>query len=146
MKVFFDRCFGKRLPEALKNLKPPFEVIGYFDRYTEQHNGPALPDDIWLGDAGKAGWIVITLDDKWHHEASHVEAIQQHRVGCFVLSGAQDPNWLRARLVLEALPDILTKSETVPRPFLFRVDKNGRVTPKYVISTGTPRASGGPVA
>lgn len=133
MILFFDRCFGKRLPQALRDIDLPCSVVGYFDKYQEEHNGPALPDDVWLRDAGKHGWIVVTMDDKWHHELVHSEAIITYQVGCFVLSGSQDPLWKRVKIVLDAFPRIQEIVATDSRPFLYRVDKHGRVTAKHLV-------------
>lgn len=145
MTLFFDRCFGKRLPEALRMLKPPADIISYYDRYQDPAVGPGIPDDAWLGEAGREGWTVVTMDNKWHLEDIHIAAIAAHRVGAFVLSGAQDATWARAKLILADMDRLIDLSRSTPRPFLYRIEKTGRITQR-LMELAEQGAPAGPVA
>ncbi|MBV9518288.1 MAG: hypothetical protein JO068_09215 [Hyphomicrobiales bacterium] len=66
LTFYFDRCFGTRLPDAIRRARPPFNV--------EFHHNPRnrfpheTPDDQWLEMAGKSGWIVFSHDRKFHRK------------------------------------------------------------------------------
>jgi PIN like domain len=81
-------------------LDPPFEV--------KHHRGegfaPDMPDDEWLAIVGAKKWIVISHDAKWHREEGPLMAIQQHRISCFYLWGAQMPMWNKTALLAKVFP------------------------------------------
>ena len=82
LTFYFDRCFGKRFPEALLKMQTPFGV--------EYHDSPTnrfpddMEDDEWLKIVGAKNWIVFSHDKKWHGEMPAITAIKQHKIGCFI--------------------------------------------------------------
>jgi hypothetical protein len=122
LTLFFDRCAGKLLPQALLLLKCPFEV--------KYHQGEGFKhdteDDAWLHKIGPRKWIVLSYDAKWQDEAPAVEAIKQHKIGCFYLPGATSIGFFRlTRFALgyKKMRDIVAK-ET--RPFIYKIDGSNR--------------------
>jgi hypothetical protein len=83
-------------------------------------------DDIWLHDVGPKKWIVLSYDAKWQDESTAIEAIKQHKIGCFYLSGASSIGFFRLTrfaLSYRKMRDIVAKES---RPFIYRIDASNR--------------------
>jgi PIN like domain len=86
LTFYFDRCFGKRFPEALAHAGIPQKVE--YQHGKSNNFSQSMPDDAWLEICGKNGWIVFSHDQKFHSITTEATAIKQHKVGCFYLPGA----------------------------------------------------------
>ena len=64
--LYFDRCIGKKVPEALSRITCPFQVRWHQGEGFEQ----GLEDDKWLHTVGEKKWVVISHDAKWHRADS----------------------------------------------------------------------------
>jgi len=118
--IFFDRNAGKRIPSALTLLNPPFEIRAHHELFAQD-----TPDDEWLTAIGKAGWVVIGFDRKFHRRTSEAVAFVAHGVGCFYLSGANWKTWDRFRVFIRVSDWLIDLAQNTPRPFIFRVDSRG---------------------
>ncbi len=126
LTFYFDRNFGKRFPEALAHMKPPFKVEWH---HNKTNNFPQnMQDDRWLEICGRNGWIAFSHDQKFHAVAVEAMAIKQHNVGCFYLPGASSQTFDKLQYFFKAYPMILSLA-TVPRPFLYRVMPTGNINP-----------------
>jgi PIN like domain len=121
---YFDRCFGKRFPEALLKMNTPFKVE--YHHSTTNKFDDEMPDDEWLSIVGKKNWIVFSHDRKFHEDAPAIEAIKQHKIGCFYLWGASVPTWDKYVCLARSYRRIVERLKT-PKPFIFRVAHNYRV-------------------
>ena len=122
LTLFFDRCVGKLLPQALLLLKCPFEVK-YHQGEGFKHN---TEDDTWLHKIGPKKWVVLSFDAKWQDESAAVEAIKQHKIGCFYLAGASSIGFFRLTrfaLAYRRLRDIVANEK---RPFIYKIDGRNR--------------------
>jgi hypothetical protein len=124
LTFYFDRCFGKRFPEALEKMNTPFKVE-YHDSRSNNFR-QEMPDDEWLAIVGQKNWFVFSHDRKFHDDAPAMEAIKQHKIGCFYLWGASVPTWDKYVCLARAYDKIKQRLST-PKPFIFRVAHNYRV-------------------
>lgn len=143
LTFYFDRNFGKGLPTSLLALK--LKVVHHHAHKAdlgmscksrkEQLFGPETPDDEWLQYVGKKGWIAFSHDEKFHLPGyeNEMAAIKQFGVGCFYLWGANARCHEKALCFLKAYDQIVKVVETTPRPFIYRIDKNGKLS-KVAIS------------
>ena len=122
MILFFDRSVGDRIPQALLHLKSPVGI-----EYHRRHFAPDCPDDVWLAEVGRHGWFVVSQDYKHHVLPNELAAIRQFNVGLFYLEGAELPMWETMRLIMRTFDRIVAAAESTPRPFVFRVRRNGRL-------------------
>lgn len=122
MTFLFDRCVPGNLPQALKKLRSPIQPVLHRDYFP----GPT-DDDVWLTEVGLNGWFVVTQDYKWHLEAAQIAAIKTYKLGCFYLWGASAPTWEIARTFFRAFDGIQRVIQETPRPFIYRIDRNGRL-------------------
>ena len=108
MILFFDRNFG-RVPEALRVLD--LEVIGHDERFS-----PDTPDEEWLAEAGRQGWVVVTHDRGIPANETELAAVIAGSVACFVLPGGNASLWEKTREVAFAWRKInaILNDETPP--------------------------------
>ena len=87
------------------------------------------PDDEWLSYVGKKGWIAFSHDAKFHKVGYEPElaAIKQFDLGCFYLWGGSALKYEKARCFLKAYERILVAIETTPRPFIYKIEKSGKL-------------------
>jgi len=138
VELYFDRCVGVGLPNALR-------MLGLTNVY-HQHIDPRLvpgwtwkpgqrelfavdtPDDIWLSEVGKRGWVVIGQDYRYHERAAECTAIRQHSIKVFYLWGATASKLEKMKAYINAHDDILDAVRTQSGPFVYRISQYGRLT------------------
>ncbi len=81
MTVFFtDRDLGKRFPEIL--AAAGLQVERHAD-----HFAPNCPDETWLSEIGKRGWVAITHDGRIRYKPNELAAVIEHQVTLLVMVG-----------------------------------------------------------
>ncbi len=90
MILFLDRNLGPRVPQALRLLD--LDVIGHDERFPSD-----TPDEVWLSEAGRQGWVVVTHDRGIAENEKELEAVVAGSVPCFVLPGGSASHWEKAR-------------------------------------------------
>jgi hypothetical protein len=137
LKLYFDKNVGTKLPEALELLK--LSVAWHAMKQSKlgvtgpKHDAPLFQpkeqDDVWLADVGARDWIVFSHDRKFHKPGFEAElaAIKLHKVACFYLWGGSAKKFEKAQCFFKAYDRIMTTVANVPRPFIFDVQKNGRL-------------------
>jgi len=124
LTLYFDRCIGKKVPEALLKLTCPFQV--------KWHNGEgfeaALEDDKWLHEVGAKKWIVISHDAKWHREPPAIEAIRQHKIKCFYLHGANSQMFFKIGSLAHNWRKVTHLINSERGPFIYRISAKNRLS------------------
>ena len=138
--LYFDRCVGTQIPEALRRLgmKNVYHhhihraVVGETPTRDQQtlflHD---TPDDEWMEYVGERGWVVISQDYRLQLQRSTLSAIKQHRVRIFYLWGAEALKIETMRTFLNARRRIMNFAAQNPGPYIFRVSKGGQLS-KYM--------------
>ena len=125
LTFYFDRCFGKRFPEALWKANPPFRV--------EYHHNKAnnfaqnIDDDAWLNLVGPKGWIVFSHDRRFHDQSPCLVAMKQHNIGCFYLWGGSAETWEKLRCFVRRYDRVYDLVNATKRPFIFHVGLHGQI-------------------
>ena len=79
--VFFaDRDLGKQFPRILREA-------GLTVERHDDHFRPDTPDEEWLAEAGRRGWIAITHDKRIRYKPNELAAVMAHQVSLLVLIG-----------------------------------------------------------
>ena len=128
MIFFWDKNVPRRIPEALRLLRPPFNVEIYIERYPLSDRYPEGGDERWLRAAGEQEWFVITQDWRLHTRDNERRAIEDYGVGVFYLWGAEARKWEVTRTFACAYDRIVAWANTTPRPFICRVSHTGRLS------------------
>jgi hypothetical protein len=85
------------------------------------------PDDEWLHEIGPKKWIVCSHDKKWQDESLAVEAIKQHKIGCFFLYGANSLNFFKVGSLAYNFSKVQGILGRERRPFIYTIDKRNRL-------------------
>lgn len=78
---FTDRDLGKQFPEILR--ASGLTVERHADHFRDN-----TPDEDWLREIGRRGWIVLTHDRRIRYKPNEREAVFRHGVGLLVIIGA----------------------------------------------------------
>lgn len=123
LTFYFDRCFGKKFPSILEQAKPPFKIQShYICKFPDD-----MKDDDWLSYVGQKGWIVFSLDHKFHKNKTEAAAIKQHNIGCFYLDGASSGTWERLISFARGYSKVEDVIRAEKKPFLFHVGRSGHI-------------------
>jgi hypothetical protein len=80
-RVYFtDRDLGKRFGEILK-------AGGLAVERHADHFDPDAPDEVWLADVGKRGWIALTHDQRIRYKPNERDAVMRHGVALLIIVG-----------------------------------------------------------
>jgi hypothetical protein len=82
-EFFVDRSLGKSIVEGLRATG--LTVHSMADIYGEKR-AQLLPDEVWLRDAGKNDWIVLTKDDAIRRRPAERDALTEAAVRAFCLT------------------------------------------------------------
>ena len=116
-----DASLGYRIvPDAIR--RKGAEVIAHDDRFE-----PGTPDAVWLEEAGRQGWIVLTKDKKIRYRENERRALQRARVAAFVVVGKNLTGEEIAKALVLALPRMIRATHRTPRPFIATVTPGGSV-------------------
>src|SRR5262245_42661349 len=79
--VFFvDRSLGRHIiPDAIRNTGAQVELH-------DSHFSQDAQDHVWLAEAGKCGWVVLTKDKRLRYRAVETNALMSAKVRAFVLT------------------------------------------------------------
>jgi hypothetical protein len=123
LTFFFDRNIGKRLPEALMHLQPPFAVRWHL----KEGFAHDMPHDRWMEIVGPKGWIVIGQDWKFHIRENELKAIKQHAIRCFYLPGTGASKWDTYCRIIRSHKRLMDVSKREKPPFIFDLKGNGHL-------------------
>jgi len=113
-----DRSLGKGLALAL--IGAGEQAIAHDQRFP-----PDAPDVVWLAEAGRQHWIVLTKDKRIRYRELEREALIRGGLAAFVLTSSGLRGEEIAALVLEHLSRIKHLAAFQPRPFVASVNKSG---------------------
>jgi hypothetical protein len=98
-------------------------VIAHDERFAQNTD-----DDVWLREAGRRDWIVVTKDEKIRRRIGEQRAIVEAGVRCFCFhpsKGLTGPQM--AAILVAALPRILFVAEREDVGFVKTIDRRGRI-------------------
>ncbi len=100
------------------------------------HFLPATPDEEWLPEVGRRGWVVLTHDERIRYKHNELAAVMRHGVALLVVQG-QAPYPQLAEWFVQTLPRIEAFVAAHAPPYIAKVQ---RPTPKEL--TGNAKAPG----
>jgi len=125
-EVFVDRSLGRRkVPDALRAAGLDVTVIAHDDVFAQDTD-----DEVWLREAGRRGWIVLTKDEGIRRKPGEQRIIVDAGVRCFCLhptTGMRAEDM--ATILTSALPRITAIAESHKRRggFVYLIDRRGRI-------------------
>lgn len=119
--LFIDRCaWSHRLGEALQVAGIPF--IAHQHRF--RHD---TPDEEWLTEAGRSGWIVITRDKNIRRKPNEIAAMNAFRVIAFILAAGDASAADTATLIIQLHRRIIALASAARPPAVFTVTLRGQI-------------------
>ncbi len=94
-------------------------------RHTEQFPR-GVADEIWLGQAGKSGWIVLTRDKRIRYRQLERLALQAAGVRAFVFTGGNVTAADTGAILCRALERIRGICQVNPGPFIYHIGQSGK--------------------
>jgi hypothetical protein len=129
VRLFVDRDLGKKLGRSLRAIGVPTAI--HDERYP-QSPAETVPDTLWILEATKREEIILSRDGGLARRRTvEIQAIVNAGGRCFVLEtgNASAIDYLRA--VMAAWPRIVDIVATESPPFVFGINRDGRVTRRY---------------
>jgi hypothetical protein len=116
---FVDRSLGGvTVPEALRAAGAT--VVALDERFTHD-----TPDEVWLSECGRRGWIVLTRDQRLRYRPAEIQALRESGCLVFVVTAGQMTGPDLAALLVTVLPAILDMALSSKRPAIYRVTSSG---------------------
>ncbi len=122
--VFFvDRSLGRRIvPDALRTAGAQVEIH-------DDHFPQDAQDQVWLTEAGKRGWVVLTKDKHIRYRTAEIHALITAKLCAFVLTARGDLSGEEiGKIFVKALPAMNKMCAAVSPPFLAHVSRDGIVS------------------
>ncbi len=122
--VFFvDRSLGRKIiPGALREAGE--EVRAHDDHFAQDTR-----DEVWLGDVGQRGWVVLTKDKHIRYRAVEIHALRAANVRAFVLAARGDLSGAEVgQIFVKALRAMKKLCKTTRPPFIALVSRDSKVT------------------
>ena len=120
--LFIDICaWSHRLRDALDALDAPYVAL-------TQHFSTNTPDEEWLQEVGKRGWILLTRDERIRRRPNELQAFRNHGVIGFVLTAGNASAADTAALVTRLYPKLIRKAKAAKPPAMFTVTLAGTIS------------------
>ena len=114
--IFIDRSIPRDIADALAHVRDDVEWL-------EPRFPGNTPDEDWLAEAGRQGWVVVTRDKRIRRRRAELRALVDNHAGCFVLASAGNlSRWETLKIVVPTLDEMVRRFDETPRPFIFSID------------------------
>jgi len=121
--VFFvDRSLGQKvIAEKLRQSGVKVEIH-------DDHFPQDAPDEHWIEEVGKKGWVVLTKDDRIRYRPAALEAYRRHKVRVFIFGSGEMKAQEMADAFVKALPKISRFASRRTAPFFAGISRSGLVS------------------
>lgn len=118
---YLDECLGgNKVYTALTHAGLSVELHStHFQRGT--------PDDQWLPEVGKRGWILLTQDKRIRHRKNEILALRQNDVRAFIVTAKNLRGEEIGALIVKALPKILRILNDTEPPLVAMINRDSVV-------------------
>jgi predicted nuclease of predicted toxin-antitoxin system len=119
LTIFLDESLdGDAVASALRNAGAI--VVRHTERFER-----GIADEVWLTEAGKNNWVVLTRDKRIRYRRLERLALQSARVRAFVFTGGNVTSKDTGTILANALRRINNISHTNAGPFIFHIGRSG---------------------
>jgi hypothetical protein len=95
------------------------------ERLTE-HFAKGTADEVWLTEAGRNAWVVLTRDKRTRYRYLERLALKTARVRAFVFTGGNVTGSETGAILAGALSRIERICRTDPGPFIYHIGRSGK--------------------
>jgi hypothetical protein len=119
---FIDRSLGRAI------IRNALQQAGVRVEIHDDHFKPDEADVVWLAEAGRRSWVVLTKDGRIRTRSLERIALREAGVHAFFLGGRQLSGPKMADAYVRALPAILRAVAAAKTPIWMSVHQDGRLT------------------
>ena len=124
MRMLFDENVPQIIASALRDLSvvdfSEHEITSIADLGKQ-----GIPDTEVLHEVGKGG-ILVTYDKDFKTQKALYQIVKQNGIGVFWIRQSKNQRmWDLVQLLVKHWPEIIQKAESIKKPFLMEVTKNG---------------------
>lgn len=121
LTLFIDRdAWSTKLDLALRAAEIPF--VAHRDVFAHD-----TPDETWLAEVGRRGWLVLTRDQNIRRRPDELKALRDAGVLLFALTSGNLSAQETADLVIASWPKMVRIAGTTIRPAIFSITRGGDV-------------------
>jgi hypothetical protein len=120
-EFFVDRSLGKSIVDGLREVD--LTVHSMADIYGEE-SAQLLADEVWLRDAGRNDWIVLTKDDAIRRRPAERDALTEAAVRVFCLTNRNMRGEEQTKRFVSNRHRILRQARK-PGPYIYGVYAEG---------------------
>jgi hypothetical protein len=84
------------------------------------------PDEVWLAEAGRNGWVVLTRDKRIRYRQLERLALQAAKVRAFVFTGGNVTGEETGAILAGSLDRVSKIARADPGPFIYHIGRSGR--------------------
>lgn len=125
MRLFVDRDAGPSIGLALRAVGVDVEL------YRERYESALVPDERWIAEVTSHGLVILTKDTHIRTRPAERAVFEAAGARAVVLATRGATRLANLRGLLIAWPRIEAECATRDAPFMFGVDRDGRMT-QYV--------------
>jgi hypothetical protein len=85
-----------------------------------------FPNEVWLAEAGRNGWVVLTRDKRIRYRQLERLALQAAKVRAFVFAGGNVTGEETGAILAGSLERITKIARTDAGPFIYHIGRSGR--------------------
>jgi len=122
--LFIDCSIGKHPVGALRSAGA--NVVHLDDIFPQN-----TPDEEWLTEAGKQGWIVLTKDKGIRYKPNEITMFKKSGVVAVVLVSGNMKREEMAKLLCESLKNIFRAAGKATPPAMFALTRDGKLNQKF---------------
>ncbi len=120
-----DRAFGsKTVARALAERAVP---LGHRVERLDDHFPPDTEDEVWLTEAGRRHWVVVTRDQRIMVNQRERQALLDHGVAAFIYTGGAASGQESSRILCIVLRTMEVILQLHARPFIAKITKEPNV-------------------
>jgi len=97
-------------------------VVTHNERFPER-----TPDEVWLRESGRQGWIVLSKDKMIRRRRLELDSIRHHGVAAFFLTSGDLTGADMAGIFVSTLPQMYRLASRLPRPFIATIAPSGAI-------------------
>ncbi|HWV39785.1 MAG TPA: hypothetical protein VN033_15045 [Vulgatibacter sp.] len=116
--MFVDCCLAH-------HVAAPLVAAGLVVHLHDDHFEPGTPDEVWLVEAGRRKWLVLTKDLRIRTNLLQRNALYAAGVGAFFLKGGNATSAQMAALVHANVDRLIAFAKKHPTPFIASVTNTG---------------------
>jgi predicted nuclease of predicted toxin-antitoxin system len=92
---------------------------------------PDAPDQVWLSEASRHRWIVLTNDKRIRYRSSELAAVTATKARVFTLTAGSIQAQEMANIFVLAMPKIRSFVENKRAPYIVTISRSGKLSQVY---------------